>query len=411
MEANTLLPGLFATQFKKMVAVLTKLFGLDHIELAEDIVSETFLLAAETWGKKGIPDNPQAWLYAVAKNKTRDYLKRNQLFNQKIAQELALQDISQEANELDLSEQHIADSQLQMMFAVCHPSIPAEAQIGLALRVLCGFGVEQIAEAFLTNKETINKRLFRAKEKLREEDIKIEFPPIAEVPKRLSAVLTTLYLLFSEGYYSTSQKAPLRKELCMEAMRLNLLLLGNDLTKQPTASALLSLMCFHASRFEERFDTNGDVVLYDDQDTSKWDQSLIKMGEFYLNQAATGTTASKYHVEAAIAYWHTQTVDPDVKWAHILQSYNHLLQIEYSPMAALNRTYALAKADGVEIAIKEAEKLNLIQSHLYYMLLGQLYSEISSPKAKPMFEKALSLAKTTSEKTVIRKKIDGLQKI
>jgi RNA polymerase sigma-70 factor (ECF subfamily) len=408
MEQDTLIPDLFKTQFKKIVAVLIKLFGLDHIEIAEDIVSETFLLAAETWGKKGLPENPQAWLYKVAQNKTKDYIKRNMLFHNKIVPDLNLASPSEEIKELDLSEQHIADSQLQMVFAVCHPSIAAEAQIGLALRILCGFGVEQIAEAFLTNKETINKRLFRAKEKLREEQIKIEFPHVTELPKRLSTVLTTLYLLFNEGYYSSSTKEILRRELCMEAMRLTLLLLSNESTKQPATHALMSLMCFHASRFDERIDESGSIVLYKDQDKTRWNQSLIQMGEYHLNLSATGDTLSKLHLEAAIAYWHSQTEESNEKWLEILKLYNLLLQIEYSPMAALNRTYALAQTDGVKKALVEAEKLPLKQFLMYYMLLGELYSQCDEKKAEVAFRKALNLSKTDNEKNIILKKLETL---
>jgi RNA polymerase sigma-70 factor (ECF subfamily) len=409
MESSTeLIPHLFRTEFRKIVSVLSKLFGLAHIEVAEDIVSDTFMLAAETWGKKGLPDNPTAWLYTVAKNKTKDYLKRNQLFSEKISVEIKHSSTPFVELEIDLSTKNIEDSQLQMMFAICNPVIPVEAQIGLALRILCGFGIDEISAAFLSNKETINKRLFRAKETLRENKVAMEFPQASEIEKRLQAVLTTLYLLFNEGYYSASQNATLRKDLCIEALRLTVMLSENDTTNQPPVRALIALMCFHASRFEARQGSDGQILLYEEQDTALWDQALIKTGEAYLNQSATGQKLSKYHLEAAIAYWHTRPQDSAEKWQNILQYYNLLLQIEYSPVAALNRTFALAKAVSTEKAIQEALKLKQ-DNHLYYALLGQLYSTVDHPTAIQYFERAIEKAKTENDRLVLLKRLEQLR--
>ncbi len=403
-----LIPHLFRTEYSKITAVLCKLFGIAHIELAEDIASDTFMQATETWGLKGLPENPTAWLYTVSKNKAKDYLKRNTLFTQKITR--AIQNDQNEWYELevDLSSKNINDSQLQMMFAICHPCISAEAQIGLSLRILCGFGIEEIADAFLTNKETINKRLFRAKEKLRTEEVKIEFPKIKEISKRLDAVLITLYLLFNEGYYSLSKNTILRKDLCLEAMRLNYLLVANPNTNLPPVNALLALMCFHASRFEARTDQHGEPVLYDDQDVNLWNQELIAKGEFYLNEAASGNSLSKYHLEAAIAYWHTKKNNTPEKWESILQLYNKLLIIEYSPMAALNRTYALARARDKADAIIEAEKLNLSGNHLYFSLLGYLYTGANNIKALENYRIALKIAKSDADKASIKKQLERI---
>src|SRR5450432_487524 len=398
MKEQELIPHLFRTEFTKISAVLCKLFGIEHIEIAEDIASDTFLLAFETWSFKGIPANPVAWLYTVAKNKAKTYIKRSQLFEGKITTALKNSSTGIHEIEIDLSDKNITDSQLQMLFAVCHPSISAEAQIGLALRILCGFGINEIADAFLTNKETINKRLFRAKEKLREEKVPIEFPNEDEIIKRLDTVLTTLYLLFNEGYYSESQDAILRNDLCLEAMRLTYLLVENKYTNHPNVNALLSLMCFHSSRFEARKNDNGEIVLYQDQDETRWNEELIAKGVYFLHEASQGGKISKYHVEAYIAYWHTIKTDSAEKWESILQLYNHLLQIEYSPIAALNRTYALSKANGNAVAITEAEKLNLTDNHFYYTLLGELHKDTDNDKAKQHFEKALLLAKTNTDR-------------
>ncbi len=402
------IPHLFRTEYRKIVSVLCRHFGFDQIEFAEDIAGDTFLTASETWALKGIPPNPTAWLYHVAKNKAKNHLHRHSIFENKIMPGLQSAGPVIDEEELDLSPQNINDSQLQMMFAICHPSISPEAQIGLSLRILCGFSIEEIADAFLTNKETINKRLYRAKEKLRQEKIKIELPAATEIDERLEAVLTTIYLLFNEGYYSISQDKTLRQELCLEAMRLCYMLVETQQTNKPQVNALLSLMCFHASRFEARLDKNGELILYEDQDTNLWDADLIRRGEYFLNCSASGNKISKYHLEAAIAYWHTKKADTTEKWENILQLYNQLLQIEYSPIAALNRTYALSKANGKEEAIIEAEKLKLTDNHFYFTLLGELYTGIDNEKANLNFQEALSLAKTQADKQAIQKKIDRL---
>ncbi|HKZ68352.1 MAG TPA: sigma-70 family RNA polymerase sigma factor [Chitinophagaceae bacterium] len=408
MKHQELIPHLFRTEFRKITAVLCKLFGIQHIEVAEDIASETFLSALETWTYKGIPENPVAWLYSVAKNKAKNHINRNHIFNEKIAPQLKHSSPEEREVEIDLSDKNITDSQLQMLFAICHPSISAEAQIGLSLRILCGFGIDEIANAFLINKETINKRLYRAKEKLRIEKVKVEFPPEEDINKRLETVLRTLYLLYNEGYYSESRDSVLREDLCAEAMRLTYLLIENEQTNQPAVNALFSLMCLHSSRFPARKKENGEIVLYQDQDESLWDYELITKGVYFLNQASQGYKISKYHLEASIAYWHTIKADTKEKWESILQLYNRLLQLEYSPIAALNRTYALSKVNGKEEAIAEAEKLGLSANHFYFTLLGELYTEIDNKKAKLHFQRAFSLAKTQADKLTIQKKMENL---
>lgn len=408
MDQPDLIPQLFRTEFSKITAVLCRTFGMEHIEAAEDLASETFLAALETWTYKGIPENPTAWLYAVARNKAKTYVQRNNLFAGKITTQLKQSQPEQEEIEIDLSASNITDSQLRMLFAVCHPSLPTESQIGLALRILCGFGIEEIATAFLSNKATIHKRLVRAREKLRQENISLEFFPIpgdAELNNRLANVLTTLYLLFSEGYYSESNDNVLREDLCLEAMRLTYLLLENEQTNQPSVNALLSLMCFQASRFPARKDEHGEIILYHDQDPSRWNEGLIEKGIYFLHEAAKGNMLSKYHLEASIAYWHTIKEDMAEKWENILQLYNKLLQLEYSPIAALNRTYALSKANGKEAAIREAEKLKLENNHFYFTLLGELYTGIDNRKAIEHFEKALTLARTQTDKQLIGERL------
>jgi len=373
------------------------------MEIAEDIVSDTFLSALESWPYKGIPENPKAWLYAVAKNKTKNYIFRTSNFENNISLEIFQN--SEISTEIDLSERNISDSQLQMLFAICHPSISKESQIGLALKILCGFGIDEIASAFLTNKETINKRLFRAKEKLKSEKIKIEFPPENQVEERIDTVLLTLYLLYNEGYYSENQDAVIRKDLCFEAMRLLELLIENYAHKIPKIHALYALMCFHSSRFDARKDQNNQTVLYQNQDENLWDKALIQKGIVHLHLASKGETASKYHIEASIAYWMTQKQDSIEKWEQVLKLYNLLLFQEYSPIAALNRTFALSRVYGNEIAIAEAEKLKLESNPFYFSLLGELYLTIDFSKAKQNFEKAISLSNSSHQKELLHKKI------
>lgn len=405
MDDNKILAQLFKSEYRKIVSVLCKLFGLQYIQEAEDIVNDTFLLASETWRKNGSPDNPSSWLYKVAKNKTIDHLRRQKVGMIKIQPFWKKENETIETIEIDLSPKNINDSQLQMMFALCHPAVPKEAQIGLALRILCGIGIEEIAQAFLTNKETINKRLLRAKEKLKKLEIKLELPDAPEIEDRLDAVLITLYLLFNEGYHSSTQQAHIRKELCLEAMRLNYFLLENAATNKPKVNALMALMCYHSSRFDARTNEKGEILLYEEQDRSLWDEALIDKGNHYLIQSAAGAELSKYHLEASIAYWHTTKLHNPMKWENILQNYNLLLQIEYSPIAALNRTFAYAKVVGDEQALKEALKLDLKENHFYHALLGQLYVSLDVLKAVKHFEMAYSLAKTSSDKLTIEKQL------
>jgi RNA polymerase sigma-70 factor (ECF subfamily) len=214
-----------------------------------------------------------------------------------------------------------------------------------------------------------------------------------------------LYLLFNEGYYSASEDVPLRKDLCLEAIRLTYMLKEHQQTDKPEVNALLSLMCFHSSRFEARIGQHGETIVYDEQDHERWNQDLITKGEYFLNLASRGNKLSKFHLEAAIAYWHTIKDDSAEKWENILQLYNQLLVIEYSPMAALNRTFALSKARSKHEAINEAEKVNLTGNHLYHALMGELYQGIDNGKSIFHLQQALSLAKSAAVKNIIMSRI------
>lgn len=355
-----------------------------------------------------MPPNPAGWLYNTAKNKAKNYLHRQSIYEEKVLPQVLTEAGTDSAFHIELTQESITDSQLQMLFAVCHPAVSEESQVGLALRILCGFGIQEIADAFLTTKDVINKRLTRAKERLREANICIEMPAPADIDMRLESVLTTIYLLFNEGYYSVSQDHTLRKDVCMEAMRLCTMLLENNATNRPPVNALMAMMCFHASRFDARTDTSGALVLYDEQDPGLWNADLIGNGGAFLQAATKGDRVSRYHLEAGIAYWHTRKEDSPEKWSSIVYYFDQLLKLHYSPVAALNRAFAVSKWKGKAEAIRETEALALEGNHFYFALLGELYDGIDPEKALENLQNALRLARTTADQQAIRKRIMAL---
>ncbi|MBX2948677.1 MAG: RNA polymerase subunit sigma [Crocinitomicaceae bacterium] len=391
-----------------MTAVLCRHFGLKHIEIAEDVASDTFLKASEDWAINGIPENPTAWLYTVAKNKVKDHFKHITVFETKIKTQTDINKI-QDEHHFECSQEIIQDSQLAMIFAVCNPSNSKEAQICLALQILCGFNVEEIANAFLTKVETIKKRLQRARTNLRNNDFQIKSLSETEIKTRLDLVLKTLYLLFNEGYFSKTNNKQIRIELCSEAVRLTLLLTEHSLTNTTQVNALLALMCFQSSRLEARMNDKGEAVLFDEQDKRLWDKALVEKGNYYLVNACNGNQVSKYHLEAGIAYWHTTPKEQN-KWQHILQLYNQLILIDDSPITALNRTFAFAKVYGRNNAIPEAEKLKQTGSNYYHELLGYLYTETSIDQAISHYEQAIQLTKSKTEQQTLKKEIERLKK-
>lgn len=400
-ENPEILPGLFRREYTKMTAVLCRHFGLKHIEIAEDIVSETFLKASEAWPLQGIPENPTAWLYTVAKNKTKDYLKHTRIFETQVSPAL-LGGPNHSEPAFDFTAETIADSQLAMIFAVCNPANSPEGQISLALQVLCGFSIAEIADAFLSKAETIKKRLLRARANLRNDQFQIGSLQPSEVQARLDVVLRTLYLLFNEGYFSKSGNILIRKDLCAEAMRLTLMLAENPLTNSRQVEALLALMCYQSSRFGARLNDDGATILFEAQDQRLWDRGLIDRGNYYLVNACSGNAVSKYHIEAGIAYWHT-TPPQTAKWEHILHLYNQLIIIEYSATTALNRTFAFAKVYGNEPGLAEAEKLGLDDNTYYHALLGYLYAPVSVAKAADHYRRAIDLSKSPAEKQTLER--------
>jgi RNA polymerase sigma factor, sigma-70 family len=402
-----LIPSLFRDLYAKMTAVLCRHFGLSDIQLAEDIASDTFLKASEAWPITGIPPNPQAWLYTVAKNKVEDYFKHKAVFELKVKENI-LKELDEKTLPNEIDQRTISDSQLAMLFAICDPIIPVAGQISLALQILCGFSILEVAQALLTNKETIKKRIFRAKTALRESKFELKELSDSQIADRLAAVLKTIYLLFNEGYYTQHENYVIRKELCMEAIRLALLLTEHETSNLAQTNALIALMCYQSSRFDARMDEDGTIVLFEQQDAQRWDRDMIDQGNFYMVQATDTQETSKYHIEAAIAYWHT-VMDNQSKWQYILKFYNQLILVEYSPVTALNRAFAYAKVYGTEAGIKETRKLNLIKMSHYFGLLGYLYRDLDQAEAIENYTKALNLAASLTERKVYQKQIHALR--
>ena len=399
---NNQLTEIFKSEYSNLVAVLCHYYGLTDIQFAQDIVSETFYKAMKTWSHNGIPNSPKAWLRKVALNHLKDHYRKSKAFEEKVAPQIGPKTSTYQLPEI--TNEIIEDSQLRMMFVICNPELNKAAQICLALRILCGFNIEEIAKSLLSNKENINKKLYRAKKAIKEKLHQENQLSEKDYKERLDNVLRVIYLLFNEGYYSSVKEENIRVDICWEAMRLNIFLTKYDYFKKQKIFALLALMCFHASRLEARRSGENSDLLYHDQDRSKWNKDLIKKGEKYLNLSASGTTISKYHIEASIAYWHT--LDSEDKWGNILQLYNRLLTIEYSPIIAMNRTYALAMADSIKDAIHEALKFDLKENPHYYCLLAELYRmDGDSKKEINYLSQALQFAKKNNEQEVIRNKL------
>lgn len=410
---------LFRHEAGKMVSVLTKIFGTENLETAEDVVQQTFMDAIGIWKLKGIPDNPSAWLFRVAKNKAIDIIRRNKHavqydFNDNERALLKSEYTLAVAMETLWKDEAIQDDMLRMMFACCHPDIAPESQITLVLKTLCGFSTAEIAKAFLTSEDTVSKRLYRTKEYFRERKVKLEIPSATDLKKRSNTVLNSIYLLFNEGYNSSHADALIRKDLIDEAMLLCKLLIENKNTQLPEAFALMALMCFHSSRSESRLSPEGEIILLARQDRSKWDYSLMEEGNTYMNKAAFGDMISAYHLEAAIAFEHcvAQTFET-TNWKRILELYDWHLKINPSEITEINRAVVVLKLQGGAAALKALSHLNdrnkTENYYLYHSLLGEIYKEqYDLLRAKTHFEKAMELTHSEQEKKLLREKITAL---
>lgn len=413
-EVHRMAEHLFRHESGKMLAVLTRLFGFSNYDIARDVVQDTLLAAMQHWKLNGIPDNPTGWLYATAKNKVLDRLRRAKKFEE-ISPDIvhALQSEEQMQTHIDqlFLEHEIEDSQLRMMFACCHPSLAPEAQITLILRTLCGLSISEIAKAFLSNDENINKRLFRAKDKIRSTPIALEVPSGDELSARLDAVLKTVYLLFNEGYNSQQSDQLIKRELCDEALRLAALLHGHRYTAFPKTTALLSLMYFQSSRFDARLDEDGSIILLANQNRQKWNHDRIKKGVEFLNKASYGSDISAYHLEAAIASYHAQAESFETtNWQAIMYLYRLLEQINPSIPVQFNKAIATGFAEGPQRGLDALLPLKGLEKNQYYhTALGDFYAQLKdSVAAKQHYETAIQHTLSKAEWQLIWKKIESV---
>jgi len=396
-----------------MIAVLTRIFGIHNLELVEDTVQETFLKALQVWKFGAMPDNPSAWLMQVARNRTVDLIRRQQKFAD-ISTELSMRLQSDTENTIQqfFLDTEIADSQLRMIFTCCHPGLNPEDQVALTLKTVSGFGVQEVAKALVSNETAIQKRLYRAKEYIRTREIRFEIPTGQALNDRLETVYTVLYLLFNEGYNSSKADELIRHDLCAEAMRLCKLLTEHRVTAQPSGFALLSLMCFQASRFESRLGEDNTIILLHQQDRRKWDRRLIQMGYHYLNGSSTGDLLSVYHIESAIAAEHCLAPDfGSTNWGEMLHLYDLLLERKPAPIVKLNRAIVLAQTAGVVAAIDTILEIpgiaGLLEQHyIYAAVLGDLYGRAGNvPEARRLLEQAYALTPSLAEKKLLQEKI------
>jgi RNA polymerase sigma factor (sigma-70 family) len=409
---------LFRHEWGKLVTVLTKLFGPQNLQLAEDVVQDTLIKALSNWKINGLPQNPSAWLFAAARNKAIDVLrqqKRQHIFSQEISPLLQSEyTLIPTVTEM-INNNTIEDDQLRMMFVCCHPSLSPDAQVSLILKTLCGFSVAEIAKAFVTSYDTIEKRLYRARQTFRDNNVQFELPPQAELEIRLENVQVSIYLLFNEGYNSTKHDKLIRNDLMEEAMRLCALICSSKAVQHSNTHALLSLMYFTASRSNARLDEDGNILLLKQQDRIKWNKALIEKGIFHLEESASGTTVSKYHIEAGIAYEHARAMDyTHTNWQTILHYYNILLQLYPTPIIELNRAIAISEMSGATDGIKAIEAIgNIAALKNYYLLpaaLGEMYQQLKQYElAKKYFEEAITLTQSAAEKKLLHQKISLLK--
>jgi RNA polymerase sigma factor (sigma-70 family) len=416
IQINQFVDHLFRYEAGKIVSVLTRIFGTENIDLAEDVMQDSLVEAIDRWQYNGVPDNPSAWLFRVAKNKALNVLNREKYkrqYSSDATHFLQSERTVEPALDHFFSEREILDDQLRMIFTCCHPAISPDSQIALALKTLCGFSIPEIAKAFLTTEENINKRLVRARQNIREAKIPFEVPLGKELEKRLQVVLETIYLLFNEGYSASKGNDLIRYELCEEAIRLTEMIASHTMIRhKDKVYALLSLMLLNASRFNARQDNEGKLLTMAEQDRSLWDAKMKKTGLAYLNEATKDGEISVYHILAAISAQHSTAPDFDsTNWKAILSLYDRLTQIDPSPLVLLNRAIAVLRVNGAEKAITELEKIENIPSLQSYHLLYSTKAEFliqagQYQKAADYLKKAIQLSSLQAEKDLLRKKLD-----
>lgn len=411
-QVSNIVEHLFRHESGKMVAILTGIFGLEHLSLAEDVVQEALARAFQTWPFYGVPDNPSAWIMRTARNLALDVVRREKVFREKEPEIVRLMDREGPGpDSVVFPEQEIADDRLRMMFVCCHPAIPPEAQVALALKTLGGFSVTEISRAFLTTEAAIAKRLTRAKQKIREARIPFEIPSGEELSRRLDGVLQSLYLLFNEGYKASSGEKLIREDVCAEAIRLTDLLARHPAGNVPKTHALLALMLFSAARLPARLDIEGNLLRLQEQDRSLWNRPMIVRGMFHFATSGAGNEISEYHLQAGISACHSIAPDhASTNWRQILALYDRLREFDDSPVVALNRAVALAEVDGPQAAIEALRATpDLPSLESYYLLhavLGEFELRLNHPEAAAVhFRKSLELAEIKSEQAFLAKRL------
>jgi RNA polymerase sigma factor (sigma-70 family) len=415
-EVSRVVEHLFRHEAGKMVATLTGIFGPEHLTLAEDVVQEALARALQTWPFYGVPKNPPAWIMRASRNLALDVVRRQKVFREKEPEIIRLMETrGGEAETPIFSEQEIADDHLRMMFMCCHPAIPAEAQVALALKTLCGFSVTEISRAFLSTEAAIAKRLTRAKQQIREAKIKFEMPAGAELEPRLDSVLQSLYLMFNEGYKASGGEKLVREDVCEEAIRLTESLAQHAAGNRPKTHALLALMHLNFARMATRVDGDGQLLRLADQDRSRWSKPGIAHGLFHLAQSAAGDEISEYHLQAGIAAHHCSAKDyQSTNWNEILCLYDKLVEYDGSPVVALNRAVALAEVQGPQAGIEAVNAIRNVESlesyYLLYAVLGEFESRLNHAHAAAAhFRKSLQLVEIKAEQAFLAKRLKACE--
>lgn len=411
----------FRHEAGRLHGALTRRFGVHNLTLIEDAVQEAMLRALRTWSMGGVPANPSAWISRVAINLALDALRHDGMSAAKeeavaVYLEQTASAVPTAASALEGDEHAIRDDVLRLLFVCCHPAVSADAQVVLALKVLCGFGTGEIARGFLSTEAAIEKQLTRTKQRLRDAGVSFELPPAGEeLVARLDGVLATLYLLFNEGYKASSGDQLVREDLCREAVRLTHLLVSHPAGDTPRAHALLALMLFNTARFPSRVDAQGEMLRLEAQDRAKWDRSLIDLGLRHLVFAAQGDVLSEYHVQAGIAACHCLSPDAaSTDWTSIVAHYDDLMRLKPSPVVALNRAVAVANlrgpAAGLAALAEMPDRARLDRHYLYHAVSGELRWRLGEHReAAEEFRKALRLAEVGPEQLHLSRMLERVE--
>jgi RNA polymerase sigma-70 factor (ECF subfamily) len=416
-HVSELLDHLFRRQSAQMVATLTRGIGARNLAIAEEAVQDALVTAMQQWPFRGVPDDPAAWLFRVARNRALDRLRHRQLVEDKqaaVTQTYTSRPVDSVEALLARELPPVDDDQLAMMFLTCHPALPSEARVALTLKIVGGFSVCEIARAFLAQESAVSQRLVRAKRVLRERDVPFGQPSAADLAERLDSVLEAIYLMFNEGYAATAGDVLVREDISFEAIRLAGLVTRHAVTALPRSFAVLALLLFHAARFAARTSSGGDIFLLRDQDRSAWDRSLISEGFRALERAASGDELSSYHLEAEIAACHVGAANwKDTDWPRILECYDELVMMTGSPIAQLNRAIAKAQVAGPRAALADVEAIAagtaLRDYHLLPAVLADLWRDLGdTERAARYYREALALRLTAPERRFLSRRLDNL---